>query len=82
MRQKMQKDWRVYVFVLLFTPVLSVVPETDVFAKAKSQKTAMNKTKLTMVVKDKYTLKMTGTSKKVKWSSNKKVWLPSTVREE
>lgn len=72
MRQRMQKSCRIYVVMLIFALVLSVVPAIGVSAKTKSGKITINKTKLTMVVKDKYTLKVTGTSKKIKWSSSKR----------
>ncbi len=61
------------VFLMVFTlPVMSNITETMYTVEAASVK--INKSKYTMNVGEKYTLKMKGTKKKVKWStSNKKV---------
>lgn len=70
MMKEAQRGWKASVMVLILMLVFSFIPTLQV--SAKSQKMVLNKTKLTMVVRDTYVLKMKGTSKKVYWSSNKK----------
>lgn len=70
MMNRTQRRCMVCALILIWVLVFSFIPGLEV--SAKSGKVSLNKTKLTMVVKDTYVLKMKGTSKKVYWSSNKK----------
>lgn len=62
----------IVLFSFMVMPEVFPVIESNISVEAASVK--LNKTKLTMNVKEKYTLKVKGTSQKVKWStSNKKI---------
>lgn len=60
----------IVLFALIVVP--KVIPSIDSSFYVQAASIKLNKTKLTMNVKEKYTLKVKGTKKKVKWSTSKK----------
>lgn len=61
-------------FIVLLSLIIvpNIVPELGYGTTVQAASIKLNKTKVTMNVKEKYTLKVKGTKKKVKWSSSKK----------
>ena len=70
---KFTKKLLVVLFIVLLALIIVPnIPGLEKSISVQAASTKLSKTKLTMNKKEKYTLKLKGSKKKVKWSSNKK----------
>ena len=60
------------IIALAFVIVPNVVPSAQKVISVQAASVKLNKTKLTLNTNEKYTLKLKGNKKKVKWSTSKK----------